>query len=623
MKRDKYKKFLGVALSTMFLFGLSSCTNTNASATNNVTQSSVSTDNSNQPMPRMMNVSLEGVDLNAELTSSVVDKEIKNKDKEVNYDRNTSTIITLNGDSISFQGEGVTVGNSTVTITQAGTYVISGNLNNGQIIVDAADTDDVRVVLENVNIHSETSAAIYVRNADKLIVTLPSGTTNTLSGGSTYENIDENNIDGVIFSKDDLTINGEGTLNINANYKHGIVSKNDLNIVGGTFNINSVSQALSGKDAVKIYGGVFNIESQGKGIKSENVDETEKGNIYITGGEFNLNTVDDALHTSGSIVIDGGNFTIKTEDDGMHADKDLVINGGNINITESYEGLEGYKVVINGGEINIVSSDDGINAANPESTNTVEVIPDTTNTTTTQEATQNTTNNMNTVPVPSTDTNAVPVPPTDGNTMVPGKMGRPNTDNGMINDPSAYIKITGGNTTINASGDGIDSNGSFLVTGGSLFVSGTLTRGDAAIDYNGGAKIEGGTVVAVGGIGMNQSFGSESTQYSISYSVNAQVSENNAVKLIDDSGNVVVSWENPPKAYSSVLISSPELKQNGNYKLQTGSDTIELILQNVVTTNISQGMGMGGRGQRGERPQELPVNPNTSGTTETQTTGSF
>ena len=613
MKRDKYKKFLGVALSTMFLFGLSSCTNTNASATNNVTQSSVSTDNSNQPMPRMMNVSLEGVDLNAELTSSVVDKEIKNKDKEVNYDRNTSTIITLNGDSISFQGEGVTVGNSTVTITQAGTYVISGNLNNGQIIVDAADTDDVRIVLENVNIHSETSAAIYVRNADKLIVTLPSGTTNTLSGGSTYENIDENNIDGVIFSKDDLTINGEGTLNINANYKHGIVSKNDLNIVGGTFNINSVSQALSGKDAVKIYGGVFNIESQGKGIKSENVDETEKGNIYINGGEFNLNTVDDALHTSGSIVIDEGNFTIKTEDDGMHADKDLVINGGNINITESYEGLEGYKVVINGGDVNIVASDDGINAVNPDNTNTVEVTQETTSNTTTTEATQNTTNNMNTAPVP----------PTDASGMMAGKMARPNTDNGMVNDPSAYIKITGGNTTVNASGDGIDSNGSVLITGGNLYVSGSSARGDGALDYNGVAKIEGGTVVAVGGIGMNQSFGSESTQYSISYSVNAQGSENNAVKLIDNSGNVVVSWENPPKEYSSVLISSPELKQNGNYKLQTGSDTIELILQNVVTTNISQGMGMGGRGQRGERPQELPVNPNTSGTTETQTTGSF
>ena len=613
MKRDKYKKFLGVALSTMFLFGLSSCTNTNASATNNVTQSSVSTDNSNQPMPRMMNVSLEGVDLNAELTSSVVDKEIKNKDKEVNYDRNTSTIITLNGDSISFQGEGVTVGNSTVTITQAGTYVISGNLNNGQIIVDAADTDDVRIVLENVNIHSETSAAIYVRNADKLIVTLPSGTTNTLSGGSTYENIDENNIDGVIFSKDDLTINGEGTLNINANYKHGIVSKNDLNIVGGTFNINSVSQALSGKDAVKIYGGVFNIESQGKGIKSENVDETEKGNIYINGGEFNLNTVDDALHTSGSIVIDEGNFTIKTEDDGMHADKDLVINGGNINITESYEGLEGYKVVINGGEINIVSSDDGINAVNPDNTNTVEVTQETTSNTTTTEATQNTTNNMNTAPVP----------PTDASGMMAGKMARPNTDNGMVNDPSAYIKITGGNTTVNASGDGIDSNGSVLITGGNLYVSGSSARGDGALDYNGVAKIEGGTVVAVGGIGMNQSFGSESTQYSISYSVNAQGSENNAVKLIDNSGNVVVSWENPPKEYSSVVVSSPDLKQNGNYKLQTGSDIIELILQNVVTTNISQGMGMGGRGQRGERPQELPVNPNTSGTTETQTTGSF
>lgn len=613
MKRDKYKKFLGVVLSTVFLFGLSSCTdNTNANATNNVTQSTTNTNNMPQP-PGMANVSLEGVDLNAELTSSVVDKEIKNKDKEVNYDRSTSSIITLNGDSISFQGEGVTVSNSTVTITQAGTYVVSGNLNNGQIIVDAADTDDVRIVLENVNIHSETSAAIYVRNADKLIVTLPSGTTSTLSGGSTYENIDENNIDGVIFSKDDLTINGEGTLNINANYKHGIVSKNDLNIVGGTFNITSVSQALSGKDAVKIYNGVFNIESQGKGIKSENVDEPEKGNIYVAGGEFNLNTVDDSLHTSGSIVIDGGNFTIKTEDDGMHADKDLVINGGNINITESYEGLEGYKVVINGGDVNIVASDDGINAANPDNTNTVEVTPDTTNNTTTTETTQNPTNNMNTAPVP----------PTDVNGMMQGKMARPNTDNGMINDPSAYIKITGGNTTVNASGDGIDSNGSFLVTGGSLYVSGALGRGDGAIDYNGAAKIEGGTVVAVGGAGMNQSFSSESTQYSISYTVNAQGAENNAVKLIDDSGNVVVSWDNPPKGYSAVVISSPDLKQNGNYKLQTGGDTVELILQNIVTTNGAQGMGMGGRGQRGQRPQELLMNPNTNGTTETQTTDSF
>lgn len=620
MKRDKYKKLLGVVLSTMFLFGLSSCTNnTNANATNNVTQSTKNTNNAPQP-PGMANVSLEGVDLNAELTSSVVDKEIKNKDKEVNYDRSTSSIITLNGDSISFQGEGVTVSNSTVTITQAGTYVVSGNLNNGQIIVDAADTDDVRIVLENVNIHSETSAAIYVRNADKLIVTLPSGTTSTLSGGSTYENIDENNIDGVIFSKDDLTINGEGTLNINANYKHGIVSKNDLNIVGGTFNINSVSQALSGKDAVKIYDGVFNIESQGKGIKSENLDEPEKGNIYVAGGEFNLNTVDDALHTSGSIVIDGGNFTIKTEDDGMHADKDLVINGGNINITESYEGLEGYKVVINGGDVNIVASDDGINAANPDNTNTVEVTQETTSNTTTTEATQNTTNNMNTAPVPPTDTNAAPVPPTNANGMMPGKMGRPNTDNGMINDPNAYIKITGGNITVNASGDGVDSNGSLLVTGGKLFVSGSSNRGDGALDYNGGAKIEGGTVVAVGGAGMNQSFGSESTQYSISYTVNAQGVENNAVKLIDDSGNVVVSWDNPPKGYSAVVISSPDLKQNGNYKLQTGSDAVELILQNIVTTNGAQGMGMGGRGQKGQRPQEVPVDPNTNGTTGTETT---
>lgn len=580
MKRDKYKKFLGAVFSVMCLFGLNSCT----TATNSIAQ----------PVPGMTNVSLEEIDFNRELSSSIIDKEIKTIDKEVNYDKNASTIITLNGDTISVQGEGAKVNNSTVTITGAGTYVLSGNLNNGQIIINAADTDDVRIVLENVNIHSETSAAIYVRNADKLIITLPSGTTSTLSGGSAYQNIDENNIDGVIFSKDDLTINGEGTLNVNANYKHGIVSKNDLNIVGGTFNINSVSQALSGKDAVKIYGGVFNIESQGKGIKSENLEESEKGNIYINGGEFNLNTVDDALHTSGSIVIDNGNFNINTQDDGFHADKDLVINGGNINIEESYEGLEGYKVVVNGGDVKVVSSDDGINSSSP---NTVEVI-------------SGVTDEASVAPVPSNDVTSMP---TD-------KIGRPNTDNGMINDVDSYVKITGENIEIDASGDGVDSNGSLLVTGGKLFVSASSNRGDGALDYNGGAKVEGGTVVAVGGIGMNQSFGSESTQHSISYSVNAKGAENNAVKLIDNSENVVVSWDNPPKGYSAVVVSSPDLKQNENYKLQTGNDVVELTLENIVTTNITKEMGMGGRGQKGQRPQELPMNnQNTNSTSETST----
>lgn len=596
MKRDKYKKFLGAVFSVMCLFGLNSCT----TATNSIAQ----------PVPGMTNVSLEEIDFNRELSSSIIDKEIKTIDKEVNYDKNASTIITLNGDTISVQGEGAKVNNSTVTITGAGTYVLSGNLNNGQIIINVADTDDVRIVLENVNIHSETSAAIYVKNADKLILTMPSGTVNTLSGGSAYQNIDENNIDGVIFSKDDLTINGEGTLNVNANYKHGIVSKNDLNIVGGTFNINSVSQALSGKDAVKIYGGVFNIESQGKGIKSENLEESEKGNIYINGGEFNLNTVDDALHTSGSIVIDNGNFNIKTQDDGMHADKDLVINGGNINIEESYEGLEGYKVVVNGGDVKLVSSDDGINSSSPNTSNTVEVIPDVV-----------VEDNINNQTQPQ-------VPPNDGNTMVmpndipmsTNKMGRPNTDNGMVNDVDSYVKITGGNIEIDASGDGVDSNGSLLVTGGKLFVSASSNRGDGALDYNGGAKVEGGTVVAVGGIGMNQSFGSESTQHSISYSVNAKGAENNAIKLIDNSGNVVVSWDNPPKGYSAVVVSSPDLKQNENYKLQTGGDVVELTLENIVTTNITKEMGMGGRGQKGQRPQELPMNnQNTNSTSETST----
>ncbi len=618
MNFGKNKKTIGIVFSTLILFGLSSCSGSSVSSnrdSSSIVSSETQKDSTNSQYGlETMSSSNTTVDFNSELTTSVVDKEVKTKDKQVNYDKSTSKIINLSDGSTNFTGSGIKVEGNKVTITEAGTYVLSGTLSDGQVIVDVTKEDDVILVLENVNIHSEKSTAIYVKKADKVVITLPNGTTSTLSGGATYENIDDNNIDAVLFSKDDLTINGSGILNINANYKHGIVSKNDLNILGGTYNIKSVSQALSSKDAVKIYDGTFNIESKGKGIKSDNADETEKGNIYISGGTFNLNTEDDSIHTGGSVVIDGGEFNIKTGDDGIHADKDVVINNGTINITESYEGVEGYKVVINGGTLNINSSDDAINAAKPNSASSDESI--------------NGVSNMPERPqgdpptFSESEPGSRPTPPdqaqSNANGSPPSGMnkggGRGFEGPGMSNDINAYIKITGGNISITAGGDGLDSNGSILITGGDIFVSNVSNTSDSPIDYDGSFRIEGGTLVAVGGSGMMHNFTQQdgSTQRSIFYGLSSQQSKGSTIKLTDSTGKEILSWE-VPLNYNTVIISTPELKEGQTYKLQAGTETFDITLNDLVTTN---GMSMGGRrGQRqkfDDSSQRMPVDQNVS-----------
>ena len=167
--------------------------------------------------------------------------------------------------------------------------MVTRYLSEGQIRVETSDSEKVQLVLNGVTIHNSSSAAIYLKSADKVFITLADGTTNTLTDGTEYIQTDDNTVDGVIFSKADLAINGSGTLNITANYKHGIVSKDDLVITDGTFNITSVKAGLSGKDAIKIKDGIFNINSSdGKGLTSKNDSDTTKGYVYIAGGTFNI-----------------------------------------------------------------------------------------------------------------------------------------------------------------------------------------------------------------------------------------------------------------------------------------------------------------------------------------------
>ena len=264
------------------------------------------------------------------------------RDKEVGYDESESVTISLVDNSSSCESDAVSITENTITIKDEGTYILSGSLSDGMVIVEAEDADKVQIVLNGVSISNDQSAALYVRSADKVFVTTAFGTENTLEhNGSSYTAIDENNIDAAIFSKSDLTLNGEGTLTVTAQEGHGIVSKDDLVLTSGTYVITSASHGLSGKDSVRIANGSYTIVSGKDGIHAQNKDDSSSGFVYLA----------------------GGTYTISAGDDGIHAASNVTISDGKIDITQSYEGIEGLSIDIAGGEISVLASDDGINAA--------------------------------------------------------------------------------------------------------------------------------------------------------------------------------------------------------------------------------------------------------------------
>lgn len=263
------------------------------------------------------------------------------RDLDQSYDESKCIKVDLSSGSITPAANGVTVSGGNVTIKKEGVYIITGSAADGQIIVDADKAEKIQLVLNGLTLTSATSAAIYVRSADKVFITTAAGSENRLENGGKYVAIDDNNIDACIFSKSDLTLGGSGSLTVVAAEGHGVVSKDDLCITGGQYVINAKKHALSGKDSVRIAGGSFQLTSGKDGIHAENKDDATKGFAYISGGDIK----------------------ISADDDGIHAASTLTICGGNIDISKSDEGLEGLSVNISGGNIRIVSKDDGINAA--------------------------------------------------------------------------------------------------------------------------------------------------------------------------------------------------------------------------------------------------------------------
>ncbi len=241
-----------------------------------------------------------------------VSEMFSSRDYEVGYDKNESAVITLNGNSAECTSEAVEISGSSVKITAEGTYILSGTLSDGSVIIEAGKDDKIQLVLDGAKVNSKTSAAIYIIQADKVFITTAADTENILSNGGEFIAVDDNNIDAVIFSKDDLTLNGQGSVTVKSPAGHGIVSKDDLRITSGVYEITSEGHGLSGKDCVKIAGGSFSVTSGKDGIHADNSDDDSLGYAFISGGTYIINSEGDGISASGNLQIEGGDFTVKT-----------------------------------------------------------------------------------------------------------------------------------------------------------------------------------------------------------------------------------------------------------------------------------------------------------------------
>ena len=514
---------------------LSGCSKTNNS--NETSSGSTSTDSSAQ-----------GID---------VSNMFSDRDKEIGYDEENSTVIKLSDDSTTCDSDAVQISGNTVTIIDEGTYILSGTLTDGMVIVDAEDTDKVQLVLDGVDITSAESAAIYVREADKVFIMTASDSQNTLTNGGTYTAIDDNNIDAAIFSKSDLTLNGAGSLTITAKAGHGVVSKDDLVLTSRTYQIDAASHGLSGKDSVRIASGSYTIVSGKDGIHAENADDTSLGFVYLADGTFDITSDGDGISAGNWLQADGGVYTVKAGGGSENVQKsDGEWQFGPGQQTESTDTTEedtvsmkaikaAGELILKGGKYSLDSADDTIHS------------------------------NANI-------------------TISDGEFTLASGDDGIHADSATTI--SGGTIDITESYEGIEGL-SIDITGGETYVSGPTNYGNSALDYNGTGTVTGGIFIAAGSSGMAENFGDSSTQGVMMVTVNSQAA-GSAVSLSDSSGNELVSWT-PEKEYTSVIISCPEITTGQEYTLTTGSDTTQITMDSIV---YGSGSGMGGNPGNGGGP---------------------
>ncbi|MDX8339792.1 carbohydrate-binding domain-containing protein [Draconibacterium sp. IB214405] len=481
--------------------------------------------------------------------------------------------VTLNGSSVTESSDNISVSGSKLTISAAGNYSFSGSLSNGQIIVDAAESDLVRLILDGVDISSSNSAPIYIKSAEKVIVVVNENTENTLSDGTSYDydDAEDEEPNSTIFSKTNLTVFGDGKLTIDANFNDGINSKDGLIVDVNQLEIDAVDDGIRGKDYLIIKDGTINITSAGDGLKSDNDNDETRGyiqiltvdiditaggdaisaetdiliengnfdlttngnssysdtslkglksgvNLIVNAGTFAINSAEDAIHSDQTITLNGGTYTISASDDGIHADYDLTINSGDYTITKSYEGIESTSgdLRIDGGTFDITSSDDGLNVA------------------------------------------------AGGDSMGggPGGWGKSATASYTLYLAPEFMAV-------NAQGDGLDSNGSVEMSDGIVIVNGPTGSGNGILDYDDSFIQTGGTLIGAGSSGMLQAPGSSSSINCVALVFRSTKDDGTLCHIETAGGEELVTFK-PAKDFQAFIFSSPELDQGVSYNFYSG-----------------------------------------------------
>lgn len=601
---------------------LSGCTIGNAAAETEATTSSATAAD-----PATENTAQEVLAANQDLHKS---------QDALDYDESSIANIELNGDSVtSDSAEGLTIDGSTITISAAGTYRLTGNLDDGQVEVNSTDEGTVRLILDNASLTSSTTSPLVITEADNATVVLAEGSSNSLTDTDEYAEEDE--AGAALDSSADLTIAGTGSLTVNGNGNDGISSADGLIITGGLITVNAADDGIRGKDYLVVEDGTIDITAGGDGLKSDNEEDAERGFIALQGGAITIeagadgaqastdaiingadvsivagggadeavggsstkgikggtltliesgmvaiDSSDDALHSDTDLYILGGDLKVATGDDGIHADANVQVEGGTIIVSQSYEAIESAYVTITGGDIDLTASDDGINASVGSATE--------------DSSAQDTTETEGGAPgggMPGQGSAPAGPPPgaVDGAAPDGTASGAEGGQAGPVEIvDDAAIAIVGGNLQVDSDGDGLDSNGTMTISGGSIVVSGTSSNWQGALDSNGEFTISGGELLANGSAGMVVNPAVESEQAWFSLNFEEVIPAGADVEIHDEEGNELASFTTL-KDSQNVTYSSSVIATGQTYQVVVDGTTSEVIAGETPANTASDGPG--------------------------------
>ncbi|OFS28616.1 carbohydrate-binding domain-containing protein [Abiotrophia sp. HMSC24B09] len=496
---------------------------------------------------------------------------------QTSYDESQATQVTLADQTATVTGQGASFSDQTLTITQAGTYVLTGSGKNIKLVVEAADADQVHLVFQKLTIEGEGSL-LQINKAQEVVISLAEGSQNALTESQAS---DDEKVKATIHSQVPLTLNGTGSLTLTALTKNALEVEDDLKVLGGTYTVKAANHGFKAEGALDIEAATLTIEAGKDGLHAEHDETTERANISLNPTQL----------------------SIAATEDGVDAGNELTIKGGTITVSQSEEGLEARVIRQLGGDVTIKSSDDGVNASAGSSSKTSDTSA--TSKTTEASATSNSadtsssasqaTSDSATASAPdsqaaadpaatsqpdqaSEDKNQTPPAPPAG--QAPPQGGQPPQDGqgpgGMPpggqeeSDPSLQIILEGGTLTVDAEGDGIDSNGTVTISGGSLVVNGSVHDGNGPLDASGDITITGGTVWALGTSDMLQGFAQESTQASITANIAGTAGQ---TLIILDANGKEVAHQTASKDFQAVIMSSADLVDGQTYTIQVDGTT--------------------------------------------------